>query len=123
MVMVAGGPRRRRQQARLTGEKRDGRGRWPRRLGRRRDYQGERETDKAQGRPAPAGNNDHGDSERGGRSTGRQARVQVPALRREPWKREAGSIAEKEAPLPRYYELPEWCKVNADKRKTAPLKV
>ena len=96
MAMVAGGPGRRCQQARLTGEKRGGRGRWPRRLGRKRDYQGERETDRRHkvGRgaraQAPAGKNDHGDSERGGRGSGRQARVQTPALRREPRRSESG---------------------------------
>ena len=41
MAMVAGGPGRR--------------GRWPRRLGRRRDYQGERETDEVQGSPRGSG--------------------------------------------------------------------
>ena len=39
---------------------------------------------------APAGKNDHGDSERGGRGTGRWARVQAPALRREPQRSEGG---------------------------------
>ena len=89
MAMVAGGPGRRRQQARLTGEKRGG-------LGRRRDYQGERVTDWKHkvGRgarvQAPAGKNDHGDSERGGRGSGRQARMQAPALRRELRRSECG---------------------------------
>ena len=96
MAMVAGGPGRRRRQARLTGEKRGRRGRWPRRLERRRDYQGERETDwrhkvghgaRAQ---APADKNDHGDYEIGGRGSGRQARVQAPALKRERRRSEGG---------------------------------
>ena len=64
--MVASGPGCRRQQARLTGEKRGGRGQWPRRLGCRRDYQEEGETDEAQGRlqgsGASAGRQEHGDS-------------------------------------------------------------
>ena len=95
MAMVAGGPGRRRRQARLTREKRGGRGRWPRRLGRRRDYQRERETNEVQvGRVTrahvPAGKNDHGDSEGGGRGTGRRVRVQAPALRREPRRSEGG---------------------------------
>ena len=81
MAMVAGGPGRRRRQARLTGEMRGGRGLWPRRLGCRRDYKEERETDRRHkiGRgaraQAPAGKNDHGDSERGGRGSGRRGRV------------------------------------------------
>ena len=90
MAMVAGGPGRRHQQARLTRETRNrgGRGRWPRWLGRRRDYQGEREMDWRHkvGRGAraqvPAGKNDHGDSERGGQGSGRWPRVQVPAEKR-----------------------------------------
>ena len=67
---VAGGPGCRRRQVRLTGEKRGGQGCWPRRLGRRLDYQGEREKDWRHkvGHGAwvqvPAGKNDHGDSER-----------------------------------------------------------
>ena len=71
MAMVAGGPGRMRRQTRLTGEKRGGRGRWHRRLGRRRDYQREMETDRRHkvGRgaraQAPAGKNDHGYSEIG----------------------------------------------------------
>ena len=80
--MVAGGPGRRPRQARLTGEKRGGRSRCPRRLGRRRDYHGERETDqrhkvghgaRAQ---ALAGKSGHGGFEIGGRGGGRRARVQ-----------------------------------------------
>ena len=91
MAMVAGGPGRRRRQTRLTREKRNtggGQGRWPRRLGHRRDYQGERETDRRHkvGRgaraQAPAGKNDHGDPERGGRGSGRRARMQAPAENR-----------------------------------------
>ena len=39
---------------------------------------------------APAGKNSHGDSERGRRGLGRRARVQVPALRREPQRSEGG---------------------------------
>ena len=76
MAMVAGGPGRTRRQARLTGGKRGGRGRWPRRLGCRRVYQGEREMDRRHKvghwarAQAPAGKNDHGDSERGGRGAG-----------------------------------------------------
>ena len=87
---------RRCRQARLTGEKRGGRGHWPRRLGHRRDYQGERETDwrRRVGRgaraQAPAGKNNRGDSERGGRGLGRRARVQAPALRRELRRSEGG---------------------------------
>ena len=87
MAMVTGGPGRRCQQARLNGEKRGRQGCWPRRLGRRRDYQREKETDQRYkvGRgaraQATADKNDHGVSERGGRGSGRQARVQAPALR------------------------------------------
>ena len=72
MAMVAGRPGCRCQQARLTGEKRGRRGRWPRRLRHRRDFQGERRRT------------------RGGRGSGRRARVQVPALRREPRRSEGG---------------------------------
>ena len=42
---------------------------------------------------ALAGMNDHGDSERGGRGTGRRAREQAPVLRREPRRREASEVA------------------------------
>ena len=100
MAMVVGGPGRMRRQARLTGEKRGGRGRWPRWLGCRRDYQGERETDRRHkvGRgareQAPAGKNDHGDSERGGQGSGRRARVQAPVLRRELRRSEDGVVHE-----------------------------
>ena len=37
-----------------------------------------------------AGKSDHGDSEEADKVQGRWARVQGPALRREPWRREAG---------------------------------
>ena len=42
---------------------------------------------------ALASMNDHGDSKRGGRGMGRRARVQAPALRREPRRREASEVA------------------------------
>ena len=38
---------------------------------------------------APAGKNNHGDSEEAGKAQGRRAWLQAPALRREPWRREA----------------------------------
>ena len=56
----------------------------------------EREADEVQGRrrgvlaQAPAGKNDHGDSEEADKAQGRWAWVQAPALRREPRRREAG---------------------------------
>ena len=68
---------------RLTGEKRGGRGRWPRRLGRRQDHQGERETDRRHKvgcgalAQAPVSKNAQEDSKGGGRGSDRWARVQV----------------------------------------------
>ena len=95
MAMVAGGPWRRCRQARLTGEKRNGRGRWPGRLGQARlpRRRTRHEVGRGAQAQAPADKNNHGDSERGGRGAGRRARVQAPTLRREPWRREAGEVA------------------------------
>ena len=38
----------------------------------------------------PAGKNDHGDSKEADKAQGRQTRVQAPALRQEPQRREVG---------------------------------
>ena len=100
MAMVAGGPGRRHWQARRTGEKRGGRGRW---LGRRQDYLGESEMDEAQGRLWGSGTSagrltletlKDADEAWVGWFGCRLVRVQAPALRWEPQRSEGGVACE-----------------------------